>query len=67
MPSQTEKQRRMMAIAEHEPQKLYKRNRGVLSMTKKQLHEFASSTKSSPPADMEDFECGYKKHPWPED
>ena len=31
-----------MAIAEHEPGKLYKRNKGVLSMGKSKLSEFAS-------------------------
>jgi hypothetical protein len=45
MPSETEKQRIAMAIAEHEPGKLYKRNRGMLNMSKEQLHEFASSVK----------------------
>lgn len=42
MPSKSEKQRMMMAIAEHHPEKLYKRNRGVLKMSHNQLHEFAS-------------------------
>jgi hypothetical protein len=32
-----------MAIAEHDPSALYGKNRGVLSMTHKQLHEFAST------------------------
>ncbi len=45
MPSKTEKQREAMAIAEHEPEKLYKRNRGMLNMSHEQLHEFASSVK----------------------
>ena len=42
MPAKTEEQRVAMAIAEHEPSKLYKRNRGMLGMSHKQLHEFAS-------------------------
>ena len=42
MPAKTEKQRKMMAIAEHHPEKLYKKNRGVLKMSKKELHKFAS-------------------------
>lgn len=42
MPAVSKKQRRMMAIAEHEPGKLYKRNKGVLSMGKSKLSEFAS-------------------------
>ena len=35
-------QRRAMAIAEHHPEKLYKRNRGMLKMSKSELSEFAS-------------------------
>lgn len=41
MPAKTEKQRKMMAIAAHNPSKLHKRNRGVLKMGKKKLREFA--------------------------
>jgi len=39
----SKKQRRAMAIAEHHPSKLYKRNRGLKKMGKKQLHDFAST------------------------
>lgn len=49
MPALSKAQQAVMAIAEHEPQKLYKRNKGVLSMNKSQLHDFAStSTKKLP-------------------
>ena len=41
MPAETEKQRRLMAIAAHEPSKLYKRNRSVLGMGKEKLREFS--------------------------
>ena len=41
MPAKSEKQRMMMAIAEHHPSKLYKKNRGVLKMGKAKLSEFA--------------------------
>lgn len=41
MPSISEKQREVMAIAEHEPNKLYKKNRGLLKMSHEQLHDFA--------------------------
>ena len=44
MPAKTEKQRKMMAIAEHNPGKLFKRNRSVLKMSRKELHKFASKT-----------------------
>jgi hypothetical protein len=43
MPAVSEEQRRLMAIAEHHPGKLYKRNRGVLKMTRGQLHDYAST------------------------
>jgi hypothetical protein len=41
MPSVSDKQRKMMAIAEHEPDKLYAKNKGVLKMSHQQLHDFA--------------------------
>lgn len=43
MPAVSEKQREAMAIAEHTPQKLYGRNRGMLNMSRQQLHDFAST------------------------
>jgi len=43
MPAVSEKQRQLFAIAEHHPEKLHKENKGVLSMSQKQLHEFAST------------------------
>ena len=42
MPAESIEQRRMMAIAKHQPSKLYARNRGVLKMSKSQLHDYAS-------------------------
>ena len=44
MPAVSEPQRKLMAIAEHHPDQLHKENRGVLSMSKKQLHEFAATS-----------------------
>lgn len=32
-----------MAIAEHHPDELYAKNRGVLDMTHQQLHDFAAT------------------------
>jgi hypothetical protein len=43
MPSVSAVQQEAMAIAEHHPSKLYKRNRGLLKMTHEQLHDFAST------------------------
>lgn len=43
MPAVSAKQRMMFAIAEHHPEDLYARNRGVLNMSHQQLHDFAST------------------------
>lgn len=49
MPATSEAQRRAMAIAEHHPSELYGRNRGLLEMTQKQLHDFASTKETNLP------------------
>jgi hypothetical protein len=43
MPAVSKDERIAMAIAEHHPEKLYKRNRGLLRMSRQQLHEFAAT------------------------
>ena len=43
MPALSKAQRRLMAIAEHHPEEVYAKNRGVLSMTHQQLHDFAAT------------------------
>ena len=43
MPAPSKAARRAWAIAEHEPEKLYKRNRAMLKATKQQKHDFAST------------------------
>jgi hypothetical protein len=43
MPAVSEKQRMLMAIAEHHPEKLYARHRDVAKMSKGQLHDYAST------------------------
>jgi hypothetical protein len=49
MPSVSKSQQQAMAIAEHAPGKLYDRNRGLLKMSHRQLHDFASTpTKELP-------------------
>ena len=45
MPSTSDNQRIAAAIAEQEPSKLHKKNRGMLHMTKKQLHDYATKPK----------------------
>ena len=49
MPARSKAQRRAMAIAEHHPDKLYKRNRGLKKMSKSQLSEFASTKEKGLP------------------
>lgn len=43
MPPKSQDQAIAMRIAEHDPGKLYKKNRGLLRMTHEQLHDFAST------------------------
>jgi hypothetical protein len=43
MPSVSKSQRRLMAIAEHHPDMVQGKNKGVLSMSHQQLHDFAST------------------------
>ena len=43
MPATSKAFRRLAAIAEHHPEQVSRKNRGVLSMTKRQLHDFAAT------------------------
>lgn len=43
MPAKSEKQRELMAIAEHHPDQVSAKNKGVLKMSKGQLHDYAST------------------------
>jgi hypothetical protein len=49
MPSVSVAQRIAMAIAEHQPSKLFKRNKGLKKMSHQQLHEFADTKQSGLP------------------
>lgn len=49
MPAESKKQQIAMAIAEHEPEKLYDRNKGLKEMSHKQLHEFAATPRKNLP------------------
>ena len=49
MPSVSKDQQIAMAIAEHEPGKLYQRNRGLLKMSHEQLHDFAATKRKGLP------------------
>ncbi len=50
MPAPSKAVRRAAAIAEHHPGMLFKRNRGLLKMTKGQLHDFAATKEKGLPA-----------------
>lgn len=49
MPARSEAQRKMFSIAEHHPEKLYKRNRQVREMSKSKLSDFASTKEKGLP------------------
>lgn len=49
MPSTSTAQRRLMAIAEHEPSEVYPENKSVLNMSHSQLHDFASTKEKTLP------------------
>jgi hypothetical protein len=50
MPATSQAQQAAMAIAEHSPEKLYARNKGLAEMSHKQLHEFASTPRKGLPS-----------------
>ena len=54
MPSVSRAQQIAMAIAEHNPSKLYKKNKGLLKMSHQQLHDFASTKRKSLPEHVAD-------------
>lgn len=49
MPAVSQKQQVAMAIAEHDPGKLYARNQGMLDMSHEQLHDFAATPRKDLP------------------
>lgn len=49
MPAESKAQRKLMGMALHHPEKLYKRNRGVMGMSKGQLHDFAKTKEKGLP------------------
>ena len=50
MPAVSKAQRRLLAIAEHHPEKVSDKNKGVLKMSKNQLHDYASTSEKNLPA-----------------
>lgn len=49
MPAKSKKQRKMMAIAEHHPEKLWKKNKGAAKMGKNALHDYAKTKEKGLP------------------
>lgn len=49
MPAVSKNQQIAMAIAEHKPDKLYDRNKGMLGMSHEQRHDFAATKRSDLP------------------
>jgi len=49
MPATSRAQRVVMAIAEHHPDQLYERNKGLLKMSHSQLHDFAATSEKNLP------------------
>jgi len=50
VPAVSKAQQQAMAIAEHEPEKLHAENKGLLQMSHKQLHDFASTPRKHLPS-----------------
>ena len=50
MPATSKSQRTAAAIAEHHPEELHARNKGLLDMSKEQLSHFASTPEKGLPA-----------------
>jgi hypothetical protein len=50
MPAVSKAQQAAMAIAEHDPEKLQSKNKGLLKMSHTQLHDFAATKRKNLPA-----------------
>jgi hypothetical protein len=50
MPAKSVAQRQAIAIAEHHPEDLYERNKGLLDMKKSDMHDFASTSEKGLPS-----------------
>lgn len=49
MPAKSKAQRIAVAIAEHHPEDLYERNKGLADMTHQQQHDFAATSEKGLP------------------
>jgi hypothetical protein len=55
MPAESKAQRVAMAIAEHHPEDLYERNKGLANMTHRQLHDFAATPEKGLPGHVSHY------------
>lgn len=62
MPAVSKNQQIAMAIAEHEPGKLYARNAGLKQMSKSDLHDFASTPRKGLPKRKRPHVFAARKH-----
>ena len=58
MPAKSVAQRQAISIAEHHPDKLYARNRGLLKMSHGQMHDFAATSEKGLPQKIQSFHRG---------
>ena len=49
MPAESKKLRRLAGVAEHHPEQVFARNKSILEMSKKDLHDFASTKEKGLP------------------
>lgn len=61
MPAESKAQRIAMAIAEHSPEKLYAKNKGLAKMTHQQLHDFASTPEKGLPEHVKKSEYAHAR------
>jgi len=52
MPAKSKKQQQLMAIAEHSPEKVSAKNKGVLKMTHTQQHDYAATDTAGLPVQV---------------
>lgn len=61
MPAVSEAQRKLVAMAEHNPEKVHAKNRGVLGMSKMQMHDYAMTPEKGLPKRVR-HKIGKPKH-----
>ena len=49
MPAKSQAQQRLMAMAEHNPGAIYDKNKGILGMSKDELHKFSATKRKGLP------------------